>query len=545
MYALDEQGAFVYLNPAVCAVTGRSYDELIGRSFGLLTGEAYLRRLMDDFNAGQVDGYWKRPVELFHKDGVSRFNGIIKWRRAGGNGGASIVGALELSQMQSWDPTLSTLADFPRDNPCPVMQITRNGMVTFANRTARAILDTRDCGEAGKLPREIREMVGDIHAGGDSRQLDLKCAGRVYKLAFVPTPDTELVNVHGIDITDREQVEEQLKQAYEGLEARVTERTAEIKQANDRLMSEIKERKRVEAELREINQKLKEAQSQLLQSEKLASVGQLAAGVAHEINNPVGYIKSNLGTLKQYVEDLLRVVGVYESKEHLLEGDHDAMRQIRELKEQVEIEYLKDDLKDLLAESEEGVERVKQIVQDLKDFSHVDEAEWQWADIHKGLESTLNIVRNEIKYKCDVVKEYGELPSVECIPSQLNQVFTNLLVNASQAIPDHGVITVRTGFYEDQSQVWIEIADTGQGICAEDLKRIFDPFFTTKPVGKGTGLGLSLSYGIVKSHNGRIEVKSTPGEGTAFRIWLPMTQSKQQGEKEDAGRVVLETAFEG
>ncbi|MEW5944004.1 MAG: ATP-binding protein, partial [Pseudomonadota bacterium] len=178
----------------------------------------------------------------------------------------------------------------------------------------------------------------------------------------------------------------------------------------------------------------------------------------------------------------------------------------------------------LMSESKEGISRVKQIVQNLKDFSHVGaEDEWQWADLHKGLDSTLNIVWNELKYKAEVVKEYGNLPEVECLPSQLNQVFMNLLVNAGHAIEERGVITIRTGV--EGEQVWVEIADTGKGIAPEHLSKIFDPFFTTKPVGKGTGLGLSLSYSIVQKHQGRIEVHSEVGKGAAFRVWLPQRRA--------------------
>lgn len=318
---------------------------------------------------------------------------------------------------------------------------------------------------------------------------------------------------------------------------------ADLTRTNERLRAEIAERRRVEAELREINQKLKETQSQLLQSEKLASVGQLAAGVAHEINNPVGYIKSNLGTLRRYLDDLLLVMDAYQVLEQALEDRPDVIAPIRAVKEKVDFGYLKQDLQDLLRESEEGVGRVQGIVQDLKDFSHVDEAGWQWADLHKGLESTLNIVRNEIKYKAQVAKEYGTLPLVECIPSQINQVFTNLLVNASQAIEGHGTITLRTGQTGDE--VWVSVADTGRGITPENVVRIFDPFFTTKPVGKGTGLGLSLSYGIVRTHNGRIEVQSELGKGTTFTVWLPVKQSEHHAARDEVATAVCDAAFSG
>ena len=172
---------------------------------------------------------------------------------------------------------------------------------------------------------------------------------------------------------------------------------------------------------------------------------------------------------------------------------------------------------------EDGITRVKNIVQNLKDFSHVDASdEWHYADLHSGLDSTLNIVNNEIKYKAEVVKEYGDIPQVECLLSQLNQVFMNLLVNASHAIEEHGVITVRTG--KTGEEVWVEVADTGKGIAPDSLKKIFDPFFTTKPIGQGTGLGLSLSYGIIQKHHGRIDVQSVVDKGTTFRVWLPLKQ---------------------
>jgi PAS domain S-box-containing protein len=277
--------------------------------------------------------------------------------------------------------------------------------------------------------------------------------------------------------------------------------------------------RRTNSELQVINQQLQEAQTQLLQSEKMASIGQLAAGVAHEINNPIGYVYSNLGTLERYVSDLLQVLAAYEQAEHALPAD--VLARLKALKRSADIECLKEDVPALMGESREGITRVKKIVQDLKDFSRVGSNEaWQRADLHSGLDSTINIVWNELKYKCELRKDYGDLPEIECLPSQLNQVFLNLLVNAGQAIEDSGTIVVRTRLHE--GEVWIEVSDTGKGIAPESLTRIFDPFFTTKPVGRGTGLGLSLSYGIVKKHNGTIEVESELGRGTTFRIRLPV-----------------------
>lgn len=293
-------------------------------------------------------------------------------------------------------------------------------------------------------------------------------------------------------------------------------------------------------EKEQLIRQLQEAQGQLLQSEKMASIGQLAAGVAHEINNPIGYINSNITTLQRYVDDLFKLLSCYQALETAIPPESAALTDLLELKALIDIEFLSRDVQDLMNESREGLARVKQIVHDLKDFSHVDEAAWQWADLHKGLESTLNIVHNELKYKADIVRDYGDLPPVECLASQINQVFMNLLVNAAHAIEERGTITLRSRLLGDE--VCMEIADTGRGIDRDHLSRIFDPFFTTKPIGQGTGLGLSLSYNIINKHGGRIEVDSTIGQGTTFRVFLPVSQGNRAAGSEIGHSDVEQTA---
>ena len=310
-------------------------------------------------------------------------------------------------------------------------------------------------------------------------------------------------------LTAKWDMTQQLAVQMSELEEKVQERTVEIKQASEALKVEIVERKQL--------------QSQLVQTEKLASIGQLAAGVAHEINNPLGYVSSNFGTLEGYYAGLLEMLTAYEAVEQTV-GTTEVAAKLKRLRERVELDFLKEDIPQLMRESKQGIARVQQIVADLKDFSRVDSSqEWQLANLEQGIDSTLNIVASELKYKAEVVKEYGGIAQIECLPAQLNQVILNLLVNAAQAMgAERGTIRIRTGMLDQR--VWIEVADTGQGIAPDILPRIFDPFFTTKPIGQGTGLGLSLSYGIVQKHNGTLRVDSEVGVGSTFRLELPVRQ---------------------
>jgi signal transduction histidine kinase len=337
---------------------------------------------------------------------------------------------------------------------------------------------------------------------------------------------------------------EEICETYEDDEAQRQTIASQLSERNDLLANELKERLETErllqkekAEQTALIKKLEEAHNQLLQSEKMASIGQLAAGVAHEINNPIGFVSSNLTSLRDYVNDVLKVISAFE----VAMEDPSKKPNVQKVIQEVDLDFLREDLMTLMSECQDGIQRVRQIVQDLKDFSHVDHGEWVVTDLHKGLESTLNIVNNEIKYKATVEKHFGKIPEIPCIGSQLNQVFMNLLVNAAHAIPDKGIITLSTG--SEGGWVWVEVADNGVGISQDNLKRIFDPFFTTKPVGKGTGLGLSLAYGIVQKHNGRIEVTTEIGKGTKFTVWLPVEQKHADSPVQaDAGRANVSLA---
>lgn len=363
----------------------------------------------------------------------------------------------------------------------------------------------------------LRARFGAIVDRGETQDLLHHHEGRVFEVSSRPQYLGEQIvgRVFGIqDITHRTLAENALRESRDLLEERVRTRTADLYAVNETLQQE----KHSQAIL--IKQ-LEEAQNQLLQSERMASIGQLAAGVAHEINNPVAFVHSNLGSLQRYVMDMLKLLQAYGQAEGGLAPA--VVQEIRQLKQDTDFDFLRDDIVSLLDDSLDGLKRVTRIVQDLKNFSHVDESERQWANLETGLESTLRVVWNELKYKATVVKEFAGIAPIECFPFQLNQVFMNLLVNASHAIDTQGTITLRTG--QDESSVWVQVQDTGRGIKPEHLARIFEPFFTTKPVGQGTGLGLSVAYGIVKKHNGQIDVKSEMGQGSTFTVVLPKKHS--------------------
>jgi two-component system, NtrC family, sensor kinase len=293
--------------------------------------------------------------------------------------------------------------------------------------------------------------------------------------------------------------------------------------------------KQLEDMNKNLKKKVKEQTALLIQSEKMASMGILVAGVAHEINNPIAFIHGNLSSLKKYSSRVRQLLIKYEAIEQYVSSSPDRdisglMEEINRFKKEKKIDFILGDMMDLAEESLEGVVRVRNIIKDLKTFSRVDETELGRVDINATLESALNIIWNEIKYKAEVVKDYGELPEVKCFTQKISQVFMNILLNAAQAIEKKGTITISTRYVKEGRRTddfWVEIliSDTGCGISEESILKIFDPFFTTKPVGQGTGLGLSITYDIIRSHGGNLKVKSNLGKGTTFTIILPLEPS--------------------
>ncbi|NQZ32210.1 MAG: PAS domain S-box protein [Oceanospirillaceae bacterium] len=288
----------------------------------------------------------------------------------------------------------------------------------------------------------------------------------------------------------------------------------------------ISKNKRLQLELKEKNEEqlhtiehLKEARSQLVQSEKMASIGELSAGIAHEINNPIAFINSNTFTLGKYNEQLFQLIDCY--REQLKEGlaDHE---KICKIEREIDYDFLRQDIREMTLESQEGLNRIKKIVADLLFFSRSNNNKFELYDLRKGIESTLSIAWHQLKNNTQIVKEFADIPEIECIPSQINQVLMNLLINASQSFADQGIITIKTIAAKDT--IMVQVEDNGSGIEPAHLSKLFDPFFTTKEVGSGTGLGLSVSYGIIKKHRGEITVTSELGKGTCFTLTLPIKQ---------------------
>ena len=302
-----------------------------------------------------------------------------------------------------------------------------------------------------------------------------------------------------------------LIQSQYDLELRIAHRTKELEKRNN--------------ELKQAYEKLQNAQRQLIHSEKMASVGQLAAGVAHEINNPTGYIASNLETMTEYID----TIDAFFNLSNQLASDGNSLpkkeliSKIIELKKEADLDFIMNDSKALLEESIAGAHRIRDIVSGLKNFVRDEDSHFKKADVNSAIEEALRFTWNELKYKSKIEKKLGELPEIYCKKEQLIQVFVNILVNASQAINEHGRIMIES--YEQEEQIIIKFSDTGHGIPEEHLSKLFDPFFTTKEIGEGTGLGLSISHGIIEKHGGSIGVESSPDEGTCFTIILPVQRS--------------------
>ena len=305
----------------------------------------------------------------------------------------------------------------------------------------------------------------------------------------------------------------------QSLEEKVKNRTEKIIEQKDKLQSAYDQ--------------LQTTQAQLVQSEKMASIGQLAAGVAHEINNPVAYVKSNINSLEKYIEQYRSLLQHHNRLIHAIsENNHfseliSIKSDIEKFKQEEDFDFIESDINELIKESSDGINRVQDIVRGLKDYSRTADEVMEPIDINQCLESTLKMLGNELKYKCEIDLDLRKIPSINGNTSKLAQVFTNLIVNANHAIKEQGKLSITTKHEQSSGldHVVITIGDNGKGISKEHLPKLFDPFFTTKPVGEGTGLGLAICLGIINDHLGAIEVDSKEGEGTTFTITIPCVET--------------------
>lgn len=367
-----------------------------------------------------------------------------------------------------------------------------------------------------KLSQPMGGLRRMIRAIGEGRYQPQPVATDITELAEVSNGLIEMGHTLAQNRAELDEANRRLASLNQALEARVRERTHKLQQVNADLHREQEEQNRLIEEL-------KETQAQLIQSEKMASVGLLATGVAHEINNPLAFVSANVSMLHDYAPTLMRLCKKAEEQPPELWGDHsDGVEQ------QKLYAAIGDVIVDLLEDSVEGVRRIRHITESLLEFSHSGDTSWQDCDVNHCIETTLAICGHEYKYKARVETVLvPDLPLIRAVPAQLNQVIMALVVNAAQAITNEGVIRVRT-CHEGES-VSFSVCDTGCGIEPANLNRVFEPFFTTKEVGKGTGLGLAVAYGIIKAHNGKIEVESTLGEGSCFRVVLPLQGGHSQG----------------
>jgi PAS domain S-box-containing protein len=421
-----------------------------------------------------------------------------------------------------------------------------NGVITKANKAFGELLnrDQNEVTDKTIMEFTVREAGRYKSISGEPLKISEKYIEKSMETIFQLFEDGKIRNKRNYYIRKDNKVipvEESIVVLYEKNKNK-RGAVAVIKDISERLQLEKKNTKLYE-ETKSALEELKKTQSHLLQSEKMASIGQLAAGVAHEINNPTGFIHSNLGSLNKYGNKVLDLLQKYNEVFTKLNDNGSSnitsfCEEITDLKKKLKIDFIMKDFKKVISESLEGTERIKKIVSDLKNFSRVDQDNFKLADLNEGIESTLNVIWNELKYKCTVEKDYGYLPQIHCNLGQLNQVFMNILVNASHAIEEKGTITISTRHIDnhnntEEGYIEIKISDTGSGIPEDKLARIFEPFFTTKPVGKGTGLGMSIAYDIIKKHRGEIFVESELGKGTIFTIQLPLIKVEEKQENLD------------
>ena len=509
-------GTIEYVNPKFCENTGYDLEELIGRN-PLKESDLQLPDIFGDaWDTVTAGREWRGDRQSRRKSGGSFWESvIISPIRNAENEISHYLAVRE-------DITARKKAEYELQKNKAELLVKHEQLKSLfqqVERTKKEWEGTMDC-------------IGDIVILTDFEDRIKRCSKALLELTNEPYKGIsgrkwrELLSEHGLPVPDPTSPGTELYHsasgkwfvlnAYPFTDSSSNEVSGAVITLHDTTVL-----KQFTSDLEKAYSDLKSTQAKVVQQEKMASIGQLAAGVAHEINNPMGFISSNLGTLGKYIE---RMSDFIQAKSESIESmpDKEIAEALREKRKTLKLDYILEDGRELIKESLDGAERVRTIVKNMKSFSRVDEAECKPADINECIVSTINIVWNELKYKASLIKELGDIPLTGCHPQQINQVIMNLLVNASHAIEERGEITVRT--WHENASIYISISDTGCGMTPEVINRIFEPFYTTKEVGKGTGLGLSITYDIVKSHNGEITVESEPGKGTTFTVRLPIVE---------------------
>ena len=514
----DSEGTIEYVNPKFCEITGYDLEEVIGRNPQKENGPQLPDIFGDAWNTVTAGGEWRGDRQNRRKSGGVIWESVtITSIRNGENEISHFLVVRE-------DISARKKAEYELQKNKAELLVKHEQLKSLfqqVERTKREWEGTMDC-------------IGDIVILADSEGRIKRCSRALPKLISGTHKDVsgrkwrELLAEQGLSVPDNCAPGAELCQTPSGRWFVINSYPFSDSSGNEVsgaviTLHDTTVLKQFTSELEKAYSDLKATQAKVVQQEKMASIGQLAAGVAHEINNPMGFISSNLGTLGKYIE---RMSDFIQAKSEAIDilPDKEIAEALRTKRKALKLDYIIEDGRDLIRESLDGAERVRTIVKNMKSFSRVDEAECKPADINECIVSTINIVWNELKYKASLIKELGDIPLTGCHPQQINQVIMNLLVNASHAIEERGEINVRS--WHGNGSIYISVSDTGCGMTPEVINRIFEPFFTTKEVGKGTGLGLSITYDIVKSHNGEITVESEPGKGTTFTVRLPIVKGE-------------------
>ncbi len=507
----DTLGDIYYVNRKFCEVTGYSKEEVMNRNprvlkSGYQTNE-YYQQLWQTISSGES---WQGELHNKRKDGS------LFWEQASITPIKDDEGDLVMYLGVKEDITKRKAAELQLQKQRAELLIKHEELKHVHSMVESAKLEWE----------ETMDCIGDMVILADSSGAIIRCNRAVTTFTGISYKDLlntnwqELLHSTGMtDISAAARQEIRHKETGRWFQLNIYSSSIRSNTSTIVTLNDLTETKTIHEELSAAYEQLKATHSQLLQQEKLASVGQLAAGIAHEINNPMGFISSNLKTLGKYTEKISNFLDKVDIFMNRLQ-DNALAAELQEAKKSFKINQVMDDLPQLLAESTEGADRVKTIVQNLKTFSRIDDSGAREVDLHECISSTVSIAWNEIKYMATLEKDFGEVPPVRCHAQQINQVLLNLLVNAAQSLKEQGTIRIKT--WCETNMACIAVSDTGCGIPEHIVNRIFEPFFTTKEVGKGTGLGLSISYDIIKNHNGSIEVASEPGKGTTFTIRLPL-----------------------